>query len=83
MMQQVLLRSSLADLRMEGTPSKVVKVRSDDEGEFMEGKIGDLCREIKMKQDFTPTDSPEIESAAIAGDRAPRLQYSHRYGQRR
>ena len=38
----------LADLRVEGTPSEVV--RSDDEGKFIEGKFGKLCRERKIKQ---------------------------------
>ena len=35
----------LADLRVEGTPSEVVIVKSDDGGELMEGKFGKLCRE--------------------------------------
>ena len=67
----------LADLRVEGTPSEVVIVRSDDGGEFVEGKFGKLCRERKIKQEFTTADSPEyngvterglamIESAALA-----------------
>ena len=66
----------LADLRVEGTPSEVVIVRSDDGGEFMEEKFGKLCRERKIKQEFTTADSPEygvaerglamIESAALA-----------------
>ena len=34
----------LVDLRVEGTPSEVVIVRSDDGGEFMGGKFGKLCR---------------------------------------
>ena len=42
----------LVDLRVEGTPSEVVIVRSDDGGEFMEGKFGKLCRERKVKQEF-------------------------------
>ena len=77
MIQQVLLRKLLASLRVEGTPSEIVIVRSDDEGEFMEGKIRKLCRERKIKQEFTTADSPEyngvterglamIESAALA-----------------
>ena len=40
----------LADLRVEGTPSEVVIVRSDDGGELVEGKFGKLCRERKIKQ---------------------------------
>ena len=34
----------LADLRVEGTPSQVVIVRSDDGGEVIKGKFGKLCR---------------------------------------
>ena len=73
----------LADLRVEGTPSEVVIVRADDGGELMEGKFGKLCRERKIKQEFTTADSPEynrvaerglamIESAALA----PEIQAS-------
>ena len=42
----------LADLRVEGIPSEVVVVRSDDGGEFNEGKFGKLCRERNIKQEF-------------------------------
>ena len=67
----------LADLRVKSTPSEVVIVRSDDGKEFMEGKFRKLCREQKIKQEFTTADSPEyngvaerelamIESAALA-----------------
>ena len=38
----------LADLRVEGIPSEVVVVRSDD-GEFNKGKFGKLCRERNIK----------------------------------
>ena len=48
----------LADLRVEGTPSEVVIVRSDDGGEFIKGTFGKLCREIKIKQELTTADSP-------------------------
>ena len=57
----------LADLRVEGTPSKVVIVRSDDGGEFMEGKFGKLWRERKIKQEFTTADSPEYNGVAERG----------------
>ena len=67
----------LADLRVEGTSSEVVIVGSDDGGKFIEGKFLKLCRERKMKHEFTTPDSPEyngvpqrglamIESAALA-----------------
>ena len=35
----------LSDLRLEGIPSEIVVIRSDDGGEFSEGKFGKLCRE--------------------------------------
>ena len=57
----------LADLRVEGTPSEVVIVRSDDGGEFMKGKFGKLCRERKIKQEFTTADSPEYNGVAERG----------------
>ena len=57
----------LADLRVEDTPSEVVIVRSDDGGEFMEGKFGKLCRERKIKQEFTTADSPEYNGVAERG----------------
>ena len=68
MMQQVLFDKFLADLRIEGTPSEVVIiVRSDDGGEFMEGKFGKLCRERKIKQEFTTAYSPEYNGVAERG----------------
>ena len=67
----------LSDLRLEGIPLEVVVIKSDDGGEFSEGKFGKLCRERNIKQEFTTADSPEytgvaerglalIESAALA-----------------
>ena len=57
----------LADLRVEGTPSEVVIVRSDDGREFMEGKFGKLCRERKLKQEFTTADSPSTTEQQSGG----------------
>ena len=57
----------LADLRVEGNPSGVVIVRSDDGGEFMEGKFGKLCRERMIEQEFTTADSPEYNGVAERG----------------
>ena len=57
----------LADLRVEGTPYEVVIVRSDDGGEFMQGKFGKLCREQNIKQEFTTADSPEYNGVAERG----------------
>ena len=57
----------LADLRVEGVPSEVVVVRSDDGGEFNEGKFGKLCRERNIRQEFTTADSPEFNGVAERG----------------
>ena len=57
----------LADLGVEGTPSEVVVVRSDDGGEYTEGKFGKLCRQRKIKQEFTTADSPEYNGVAERG----------------
>ena len=40
------------DLRVE-SPFEVVMVRSDDGGEFSEGKFGKLCKYMNIKQEFT------------------------------
>ena len=73
----------LADLRVEGTPTEVVIMRSDDGGQLMEGKLGNLCQELKIKQEFTTTDSPEYNGVAERGlaviesaPLAPRVQAS-------
>ena len=57
----------LADLRVEGIPSEVVVVRSDDVGEFNKGKFGQLCRERNTKQDFTTAGSSENNGVAELG----------------
>ena len=42
-------------------------VRSDDGGEFNEGKFDKLCRERNIKQEFTTADSPEYNGVAERG----------------
>ena len=42
----------LSDLRVEGIPSEVVMVRSNDGREFGEGTFGKMCRERNIKQGF-------------------------------
>ena len=56
-----------SDLRLEGVPSKVILVRSDDGGKFSEGKFGRLCRDRNTKQEFTTADSPEFNGVAERG----------------
>ena len=57
----------LADLRVEGIPSEVVVVRSDNGDEFNQREFGQLCREINIKQEFTAADSPEYNGVAERG----------------
>ena len=58
----------LADVRVDGVPSKVVIFRSDGGGEFRGGKFGDLCRSRGIKQEFTTADSVQLNGVA---ERAP------------
>ena len=69
------LKLFLADLRVEGIPSEVVVVRSDNGGEFNQGEFGQLCRERSIKQEFTTADSPEYNGVAERG-LAARIQAS-------
>ena len=57
----------LADLRVEGIPSEVVVVQSDNGGEFNQGEYRQLCRERNIKQEFTTADSPEYNGVAERG----------------
>ena len=57
----------MSDLRVEGIPSEVVVIRSDDGGEFSEGTFGKLCRERSIKQEFTTADTPEHNGVAEQG----------------
>ena len=51
--------SFLVKVQADGTPSAVMAVRSDNEGEFFGRDFGKLCRKRGIKQEFTPADSPE------------------------
>ena len=53
------LKSFLAKLRADGTPSAVMAVRSDSGGEFFGGDFGKLCRKRGIKQEFMLADSPK------------------------
>ena len=54
----------LSDLRVEEIPSEVVMVRSDDRGEFSEGKFGKLGKEMNIKQELTTADILEYNGVA-------------------
>ena len=58
---EIVFARVLSDLKLKRVPSEVVVVRSDDGGEFSEGKPGKLCRYRNIKQEFTTADSPENE----------------------
>ena len=62
-----VFKQFLADLRVEGIPSEVVVVRSDNGGEFNQGEFGQLCRERNIKQELTTADSPEYNGVAERG----------------
>ena len=53
-------RKFLADVRGDGVPSEVERVRSDNGGEFFGGEFGDVCRQYCIKQEFTNAKSPEL-----------------------
>ena len=58
----------LSDIRLEGIPSEVVVIRSDDGGEFSEGNFGKLCRKRKIKQECTTSaDSHKYNGFAKQG----------------
>ena len=44
-----------------------LRARSDDGGEFNEGKFGKICRERNIKQEFTTADRPEYNDVAERG----------------
>ena len=57
----------LADVRVEGIPSEVVVVQSDNGGEFNQVEFGQLCREGNIKQEFATAYSPEYNDVAERG----------------
>ena len=56
--------SFLAEVRVDGTPSAVMAIRSGNGGEFFGGDFGKLCRNRSIKQEFTPADSPKYNGVA-------------------
>ena len=56
--------SFLAEIRVDGTPSAVMCVRSDNGGKCFGGEFGTLCRKHGIKQEFTPSDSPKYNGVA-------------------
>ena len=57
-------RKVLADMRGDGVPSEVERVRSDNGGEFFKGEFGDVCRQYCVKQEFTNAKSPALNGRA-------------------
>ena len=57
----------LAGLRVEGTPSGVVIVESNDGGELMQGKIEKLCRERIIKTRIPNCRQPGVQRSSRAG----------------
>ncbi|CAN0395341.1 unnamed protein product, partial [Discosporangium mesarthrocarpum] len=48
----------LAENNLDTVPSAVLRVRSDDLGEFLEGSFGSLCREFRIAQEHTTVLTP-------------------------
>ena len=57
-------RKFLTDVRGDGVPSEVERVRSDNGGEFFGGEFGDVCRQYCVKQEFINAKSPELNGVA-------------------
>ena len=57
-------RKFLADVRGDGVPSELERVRSDNGGEFFGGEFGDVCRQYCIKQEHTNAKSPELNGVA-------------------
>ena len=57
----------LAEYRFTGVPSPVEVVRTDDAAEFKGGAFADLCRERRIRQEFTTADSPQLNGVAERG----------------
>ena len=57
-------RKFLADVRGDGVPSEVERVRSDNGIEFFGGKFGDVCRQHCVSQELTNAKSPELNGVA-------------------
>ena len=60
-------RNFLADVRADGFPSEMQVVRSDNGGEFFGGEFKYVCRELLIKQEFTPAHSPQFNGVAKRG----------------
>ena len=57
-------RNVLVGVRVDGVPSKVVIVRSDNGGEVFGGGFGEVWKQFFIKQKFTNTDSPKQNGVA-------------------
>ena len=60
-------RQYLADYRFTGVPCPVETVRTDDAAEFKGGAFADICRERRIRQEFTTADSPQFNGVAERG----------------
>ena len=57
-------RTLLADVRGDGVPLEVERVRSDNGGEVVGGEFGGVCRQYWVKEELTITKSPELNGVA-------------------
>ena len=81
-------RNFLASVRVDGIPSLVEIVRSDNGGEFLGGGFASVCNELLIKQETAPAYSPQyngvaerglglIEEAAMAARIQAKVRFGH------
>ncbi|CAN0482948.1 unnamed protein product, partial [Discosporangium mesarthrocarpum] len=57
----------LAENNADKVNHVVLTVRSDDGGEFMGGHFGDLCKHIRIRQEHTTANHPQLNGVAERG----------------
>ena len=67
-------RKFLADVRADGVPSKVERVRSEN-GEFFDGDFGHVCRQNCINQEFTIAKSPELNDVSRELSVSPKTRH--------
>ncbi|CAN0465185.1 unnamed protein product, partial [Discosporangium mesarthrocarpum] len=53
-----------AENNADNTHHLVLTVRSDDRGEFLGGHFGDLCKHLRIRQEHTTADHPQLNGVA-------------------
>ncbi|CAN0158854.1 unnamed protein product, partial [Discosporangium mesarthrocarpum] len=74
------LKLFLAENNLDTVPSAVLRVCSDDGGEFLEGSFAFLFREFRIAQEHTTANTPQLNGVAEWAKFAARLQAQELYG---